>query len=131
MAAWLLLPFLAVANGAIRDLTYGRSMSRMMAHSVSVFPLIAAIMLWATFLERRWPLRDGDQTARVGLVWFGLTIAFEFALGAVLHVPVPDMLAAYDVTRGQLWPLVVLTMALAPELARRWCDRQRMVPRSV
>jgi hypothetical protein len=125
IAAWLVLPLLAVANGAIRDLTYGRSMSPTVAHSISVVPLIAVILMWATFIERRWPLRDGDSTARVGLTWFGLTLTFELALGAALRVPLADMLAAYDVTRGHLWPLSVLTMAFAPELARRWTLRSQ------
>lgn len=128
MAAWLLVPFLAVANGALRDLTYGRAMTRTVAHSFAVFPLIAAILIWATFIERRWPLPDRRSAARVGAMWLALTVAFEFALGALLHVPFADMVAAYDVTRGHLWPLAPLTMGLAPELARWWRNRQRMMP---
>lgn len=119
LAAWLVVPVLAVINGGVRDLTYGRALGRTVAHSISVVPLVVAIVSLAALLERRWPLADRRSGVRVGAVWLGLTLAFEFGLGAALHVPLGDMLAAYDVTRGHLWPLVPIAMALAPELARR------------
>lgn len=120
IAAWLVLPLLAVANGAVRDLTYGRGMNHDVAHSLSVFPLVVVIFAVAVVAARRWPLSDARAAARVGAAWLCLTVAFELALGSALQVPPREMLAAYDVTRGRLWALVPLATAVAPALARIW-----------
>lgn len=123
MLVWLILPLLAVANGAVRDLTYGRGMPQDLAHSLSIFPLVGMILAIAILAARRWPL-DARGAARVGAGWFLLTIVFEFALGAALRVPLRELLAAYDVTRGRLWVFVPLATAAAPTLARVWQMRR-------
>jgi hypothetical protein len=120
LLSWAAVPFMAVANGVVRDLTYGRGMGGTLAHSISVFPLVAAIFAWAIYVEKRRPLADRRAAVRVGAVWLALTVAFEAGLGALQGMSIRDMLASYDVTRGHLWPLVPLAMALAPEVARLW-----------
>jgi hypothetical protein len=117
---WIALPFLAVLNGFVRDTTYGPSLGYGLSHAVSVLPLLLLIALWAGFLARRWPLPGVAVGWRVGLVWLSLTLAFEFGLGALQGVALEAMLADYDVTRGQLWPLVPLaTLVIPPIMARK------------
>jgi hypothetical protein len=53
-----------------------------------------------------------------------LTLLFEFGLGALRGLDLRVMLTQYDVTKGHLWPLVPLTMGLAPELVRRAAARR-------
>lgn len=125
VVGWLLLPAVAAVNGGLRDATYGRRMGRTAAHSLAVVPLLTAILGWAVVLQRRRPLAGRGPGVTVGLVWLLLTLAFEFGLGAARGVPRREMLAEYDVRRGHLWPLVPLTTACAPELARRWAGRSR------
>jgi hypothetical protein len=124
IGAWLAVPVMAVVNGALRDLAYGKLMSEKLAHSLSVVPLIFAIFVWGWLLARWAPLPSKQAGVRVGLIWLMLTLAFEFGLGALRGLPLREMLAQYDVTQGHLWPLVPLTMGLAPELSRRLVTRR-------
>ena len=119
LLGWLALPLAAVANGVVRDTTYGRRMSTTASHSLAVAPLAAFILVWARVLQWRRPLPSRAAAARAGLVWLALTLAFEFGMGAARKVPAREMLAEYDVRRGHLWPLVPLAVAAAPLLAWR------------
>jgi hypothetical protein len=123
VGAWLPIPLMAVVNGGLRDLVYARLMSQTLAHSLSVLPLIATILIWSRFLARRWPLAERGAGLRVGLVWLLLTLLFEFGLGALRGLDLGALLEQYDITRGHLWPLVPLTMSVSPELVRRWTAR--------
>jgi hypothetical protein len=124
VGAWLAVPVMAVVNGALRDLAYGKLMSETLAHSLSVVPLLGAILAWAWLLASWAPLPSKQAGLRVGLIWLLLTLAFEFGLGALRGLPLREMLAQYDITQGHLWPLVPLTMGLAPELTRRLVTRR-------
>ena len=117
--AWAALPFAGVANGALRDFTYGKRMSETASHSLAVAPLAAVVRLWAGLLARRWPLRNRRSALCVGVVWLGLTLAFEFGLGKARGMSAEKMLADYDVRRGRLWPLALLVVAASPLLAYR------------
>jgi hypothetical protein len=123
--AWLALPVFAVLNGLVRDTTYGPSMGYELSHSVSVGPLLVAIVLWATWAARRWPLPDIGTALRVGAAWLALTLAFEFGLGALRGLSMEAMLAEYDIMRGRLWPLIPLATLLAPPLAFSIASRRR------
>jgi len=123
--AWLALPFFAVLNGLVRDTTYGPSMGRDLSHSVSVAPLLIAIVVWAMWVSRRWPLPDGRTALRVGVMWLALTLAFEFGLGALQGSSMEEMLAEYDITRGRLWPLIPLATLLVPSLGYAAAPRRR------
>lgn len=115
--AWLALPVFAVLNGLVRDTTYGPSMGHDLSHSVSVVPLLIAIVAWAIWVSRRWPLPDRGTSLRVGVTWLALTLAFEFGLGALQGLSMEEMLAEYDISRGRIWPLIPLATLLAPPLA--------------
>jgi hypothetical protein len=117
--AWAALPVAAVANGALRDLTYGRRMSETASHSLAVAPLAAVVSVWAGLLARRWPLRSRRAALGVGAAWLGLTLLFEFGLGRARGVSTEQMLADYDMRRGRLWPLALVAVAAAPLLAYR------------
>ncbi len=119
LLGWLAMPAAAVANGALRDTTYGKRMGRTSSHSLAVGPLVTFILAWAALLQRRWPLPGRGSALRVGLLWLVLTLVFELGLGAARKVPVAEVVAEYDVRRGSLWPLVPLTVAAAPLLMWR------------
>jgi hypothetical protein len=59
----------------------------------------------------------------VGILWAVLTVAFEFLAGhyAFGH-PWPELLADYDLLRGRVWLLVLVTTLVAP----RWAWRVRV-----
>ena len=119
LLGWLALPAAAVANGVLRDTTYGKRHGPTAAHSLAVAPLATFVLAWAALLQRRWPLPGRGAALRVGALWLAFTLAFEVAMGAARKVPARDMAAEYDVRRGNLWPLVPLAVAAAPLLAWR------------
>ncbi len=56
----------------------------------------------------------------VGLYWVILTISFEFMMGVfIMKKPFSELLNAYDVTTGNLWLLVVITVGFAPLIAAK------------
>lgn len=112
---WLLLLAAMTANGFFRVLVLqprlGEHQARQLA---SVLGVCIILTLAALFVQR---LADptAAQLVGIGALWVGLTVAFELVFGRyVSGLSWEALLADYDVTRGRLWPLVLLTTLLAP-----------------
>lgn len=117
--AWGGLAALAVVNGMARGLYAGR-VGDARAHQISTVTLAPAVLGYADAVGRRWPLPSGAAAVRVGATWVGMTTAFEFCFGHfVAGQSWETLLADYDLRRGRLWPLVLVTTAAAPALVRR------------
>ncbi|MGD9736026.1 MAG: hypothetical protein AB7V58_10530 [Solirubrobacterales bacterium] len=119
VAAWAGGAVLGVANGALREGTYGRRLPEPAANALSAATAIGLFATCFSFLQRRWPLRSRPQALAVGATWLGLTVCFEFGLGRALDRSWEELGAEYDLRRGRLWPLVLASLAIGPELARR------------
>lgn len=123
LLAWLAMLPLAVANGALRDLTYGRRLPEPVANRISCLTASLAFLLFALAWGRLHPLEGLGQALAVGLLWVGLTVAFEFLAGRFLSKRSWASLAAeYDLAAGRLWLLVLATLGLSPALS--WLMRQ-------
>jgi hypothetical protein len=121
LAAWLAMLLVSVANGTLRDLTYGRAMDELSAHQLSTASGIVLLGLVMWFFLRRRPPASGRAALAVGLLWMGLTVAFEFLFfHYVAGHPWSVLLANYDLAGGRLWVLVLLWLLVAPSLFRRW-----------
>ena len=118
--AWIPMVFIAIANGAIRQLGYGRFVSELTAHQISCFTGIALFLLYTLAVSKRWPLQNARQAWIIGLVWLVLTITFEFLFGhyAAGHTW-QRLLQDYNVLDGRLWSLVLVTLAFMPYLTFR------------
>lgn len=115
--AWLPMVVLAVMNGALRDFTYGKVMSELRAHQLSSVTLILIFGAYVWLLSSRWPLPSSHQAIVVGFIWLVLTILFEICMGRFLmHQSWAQMLQAYNIFAGNLWPLVLLAVAIMPSL---------------
>ncbi|MCL6545144.1 MAG: hypothetical protein K6T61_07935, partial [Bryobacteraceae bacterium] len=56
----------------------------------------------------------------LGAGWCAATVAFEFGFGHyIIGHPWSALLADYNLFRGRLWVLVLLTLLLAPLAAKR------------
>ena len=79
------------------------------------------IILGIVALTRRWLRAESVRSLLgVGLLWVGLTLAFEIGLGRwVFGFPWERIAADYDLPRGGLMPLGLLVMVLAPLLVAR------------
>jgi hypothetical protein len=120
LVAWLGLPVLGIANGALRDATYKRATGELAAHQLSTGILLALMAAYLWVLEGRWPIRTSREAFTIGGSWAVLTILFEFGFG---HYVVGDtwarLLQAYNVPDGQVWAAVPLWTLLGPEFMRR------------
>lgn len=131
MRAWLGGVALGVCNGGLREKVIARRFEEKRANQLSVLTGIAALAGYFSALQRRWPLASNREALRVGAAWAVLTTAFEFGFGRlVAGQSWNELLAAYDLRKGNLWPLMLGWIALGPAAARalRGGRRSRAVP---
>lgn len=113
--AWFALPFIAVLNGTIREMTYGDIISERSAHQVSSLLLIGWITLYTWLLSKKIKFQTVQSATLTGFMWLVLTVAFEFLFGnVVMKKPVSQLLLDYDLAAGRFWPLVLLAVFLLP-----------------
>jgi hypothetical protein len=117
LVAWLPMLALAIANGALRQATYGKRIPELRAHQLSTAIGAAVFGVYIGFVIRAWPPVSTRQALQVGLLWLALTIALEFFMGLVLaRRPLYQVLRDYDVTRGRVWVFLLLWITVAPVL---------------
>lgn len=117
LAFWPLLAAIGVANGILREATFGPHLAQATAHRLSTV-LLMALCGGAVWLMARWqvPASAGEALA-IGLAWLAFTVAFEFIFGRlVAHRPWGELLENYRLDRGRLWPLFLVWLALLPRL---------------
>lgn len=121
LIAWLVMLLLSIANGALRDFTYGKHVSELLAHQLS--SLSGAVLLGVAiyWFVRHWPPASGRQALNIGLFWMSLTVAFEFLFfHFIAGHPWVELLANYDLCEGRLWPLLLAWIAIAPYFFYRY-----------
>lgn len=115
---WAAIIPMAIANGILRDTVLVGTLGPKRARTVSGLILSAVILGW-TLLTVPWvPLPGHLHYAGVGLAWLTLTVAFEFLFGRfVARKSWPELLRAYRFENGDIWPLVLATVAVSPMAA--------------
>jgi len=112
---WFAILFLAVVNGALREKILNPRLGEASGHIASTLILTILVVL-VSWLSMSW---IGPASLReaiiVGSGWLALTLAFEFLAGHYLFGTSWDkLLADYDMSRGRIWPLVLLTTLISP-----------------
>ena len=120
LVIWALMLVVASVNGAIREALLIPMLGDIAGRAISTLTLCVLVLL-LTCLAIRWiHPRSGRETWIVGGVWVVLTLAFEFLAGHFLFGnPWSRLLEDYNVFRGRIWILVVITIAVAPRLCAR------------
>ena len=121
LAAWLVMLLVAVANGAVREITYGLYVDELTAHQISTATgiLLLGLVIW--LCSAVIPVASGRQAVSLGLFWAALTVAFEFVFFYFIGGHSwSELLANYNVGQGRVWVFVVLWIAVAPWLFFRW-----------
>jgi hypothetical protein len=124
---WLGILVLASGNGAVRDLVLAPRLGDPLARAISTLVLCGLILL-VTSRSIQWiGPRSRRDALIVGSLWMVLTLAFEFLAGHYLFGKAWAMLLDdYDLSRGRIWILALLTTFAAPVLlARTAADRER------
>jgi hypothetical protein len=112
--------FIAIVNGAIREGWYGKHVSELQAHQVSTVTgiLLFGVYIWA--LVRLWRPASAGHAITVGLVWLGMTVAFEFLFGHyVVKRSWRDLLHDYHLFAGRVWLVVLVWVTIAPYVLYR------------
>jgi hypothetical protein len=120
LVVWFLMLALASVNGAIREARLVPMMGDVAGRAVSTLTLSGLVML-LTYLTIRWIRpRSLREAWIVGSLWVTLTLAFEFLAGHFLFGnPWSQLLEDYNVFRGRIWSLVLITLAIAPFVCAR------------
>lgn len=115
--AWIPMLFLAVANGALRQLVFAANMSELRAHQLSTLTGSVLIGGFIWLVIRKWPPSSSREALKVGFMWLALTVAFECFMGLVLvGRPIQQVLSDYNVLAGRVWALFLVWLTLAPLL---------------
>lgn len=123
--AWLLILLLAIANGGLREAVLIPRLGLTGGLVVSGLLLCALVTLVAWGLVRFGRGLTVGQGVRVGLAWLALTLAFEFSFGRLVqHKTWDELWAAYAFADGNLWPLVLGVIVLAPPVMAAWRGRR-------
>jgi len=120
LAFWPLLAVIGVANGVLRETTFGPRLGEATAHRLSTL-LLMVLCGGAVWLLARWQVpASASQAVAIGLAWLALTVAFEFTFGRLIaHRSWGELLQNYRLDRGRLWPLFLVWLALLPWLVGR------------
>jgi hypothetical protein len=117
---WLILMFIAVANGITRNAAISPRLGEYAGHVMSTAILCVLIFVLALISIRWMAPRARPDALMIGLFWVGLTVTFEFLAGHYLFGnPWQKLLADYNIVRGRIWVLVLLSSLLSPLLAAR------------
>lgn len=112
---WFLLAVVTIINGVLREGTFGKSVSDLAAHQISTLTAIVftGIVVW--LFHRAWPLETANQAWTIGLLWFVMTILFEFGFGHfVAGHSFSRLFADYKLFQGRVWVLFLVWLAVMP-----------------
>lgn len=114
--AWIPMVFIAILNGAARDLGYGKHLSELRSHQISTITALLLFGIYIFALTRLWRI-DQNQAIAVGLIWFVLTLSFEFLFGHYMAKhPWRRLLHDYNLLAGRVWVLIPIWIMVAPYL---------------
>jgi len=107
---------LAIANAGFRETIIAPSTSELLAHQLSTVTLIVLIALLSYAYFTRWAFEHTRaELVGVGVLWLGLTVAFEFLFGHyVAGNSWSSILEQYDLLAGYVWIFIPLTVLVAP-----------------
>jgi hypothetical protein len=121
---WIPMLGIAFANGALREGWIRKHAGELRAHQISTVLLILLFAVYIWIVLRVWPPASSGAAFAVGLMWLGLTLAFEFLFGHyVSGLPWSTLLRDYNLLAGRLWALVPLWVLVAPYLFYRLRQR--------
>ena len=118
LGIWAIFLVLAIVNGIVRESIYAPRLGEDLGHAVSsiiAIIYILAITYWFTDSIKADVI--GTDLLWIGALWLILTVIFEFGFGHYVMGRSWDyLLADYNILKGRLWSLVLLTMLIAPPL---------------
>lgn len=124
LAFWLLLMVLAIGNGFLRELSFGKYLPELRAHQLSTATglLITSAAVWLLADFWRPPASAGEASA-IGIAWLVFTLAFEFIFGRyIAGYSWQRLLSDYDLSAGRVWPVYLAWMLVLPYAVFRFFE---------
>ena len=120
LAIWVGILMFAVLNGVLRETMLIPQLSTASSLILSGV-LLSVIILVIAYFSLPWlGARRLAELAVIGLGWLALTIVFEFSFGLLQGKSWQVLLEAYMFKGGNIWPAVLVVIALAPWLAAKF-----------
>lgn len=118
---WFVLAIIAIANGVLREQTYGRILSDLSAHQFSTVTGAIFSGLFVYYIHRVWPIGSSGQAWSIGAIWLVSTIIFEFGFGHYIAGHSWDhLLNDYNVLQGRVWSLFLVWIFIMPALVHKY-----------
>jgi len=122
LLGWIGLCAIAIANGVLREKTYGRTLGELRAHQLSTVLAIVVTTVAVYGLSRCFPLPTYALAWRVGGAWLLMTVVFEFVFGRVVAKHSwQRLLADYNLLAGRVWGVFLLWLFALPAIMH-WLD---------
>jgi hypothetical protein len=118
LGMWLIFSVAAILNGLFRNSFITPRVGEHAGHIISTVIFIIVILI-GTYIFINSLKMDYSTTnlLLIGAFWLILTILFEFVFGHyVAGYPWNKLLADYNILKGRVWILVLLTTFISPLL---------------
>lgn len=120
LVAWLAMALIAILNGVLRESVLAPLLGPQLAQPLSGVFLAVLVFFLAWLAVPRFGMLAPRGYWLVGGLWLLMTLLFEFGFGRLVAGKSWDeLLAAYDITSGNLWPAVLVVIFMSPRLAAR------------
>jgi hypothetical protein len=87
--AWIPMVAIAIANGALRESTYGKRVSELRAHQLSTASGALLLGVYMRVVMAIGRPESFEQALGIGGIWLFLTLAFEFLFGHYVAQAIP------------------------------------------
>jgi len=115
---WLLMMIVAITNGLVRDSLLVPLLGQQLALPVSGISLSVLEFLVACLCAPYFGRNTASTFIAIGIQWVLMTLVFEFGFGHyVLGKSWHVLLQVFNVSRGDLFVLVLLTSLVSPYAA--------------
>jgi hypothetical protein len=119
--AWIPMMAIGIINGTLRVVTYGKVLSELRAHQVSTITGVFLMGLYIWIILSFWTPNSLQHALLIGILWLGLTVAFEFLFGHyIAGHSWSQLLRDYNLFAGRIWLLVLIWITIAPLLFYRF-----------
>ena len=115
MIGWLPLVAIGILNGVLRQVGYSKYVGELTAHQISTLTGIVLMGLYIWWLTGKWRIGSSRQAIFIGIMWLGMTVAFEFVFGHyVMGHPWKRLFHDYNLLEGRVWVVVLAWTTFAP-----------------
>ena len=121
LAAWTGVAVALLFNDAIHDLIFAPLFGNTIAGVLTALLSIASVVTITAPFFRPYSGQWAESLAWYGVVLAALTVGLHTILSLYVdRLFGYEILAQYNILKGQLWSLVVITVALTPFIWSRW-----------